>query len=85
LDAFNFKSYPKGMGLYDAMKDFYFVEELGIDNSENIAFDLDEDVLEFLYEKSDKENKLVDEIIIEVLEDMMEKLKLNNCEYGDGI
>lgn len=85
LDIYNFKTYPNGMGLYDAMKDFYFVEELGIDNSENIVFDLDEDVLEFLYEKADKQNKLVDEIIIEVLEDIMEKLKLNNCEYGDGI
>lgn len=60
---------------YDLLKEQYFLLYLDQRNTELVNFDLPEDLLEKLYEIADEEDITIDELIIDILMDTVEKEK----------
>ena len=69
---------------YAAIKEIYFGEFLGFEELEDINLDLPPELEEELYVQSDKEGITIDELVIRILTETIEKEKVPQAEIGNA-
>ena len=65
--------------IYEAVKYQYFAVVRDEPNTTQFNIDLDDDLIDKLYDLADERGVIVDEIIIEVLSEMLDKLSESKC------
>ena len=62
---------------YKALKDVYFKKYLGMNNYTDLELELDDETLKLLYKTADIQHITIDELVINILKDFIDKKEIN--------
>ena len=69
---------------YKTIKEFYFKDHLGIDDSVVMSIELPAEVVDTFYQMADDRDITIDELVMEILEEKLDGMEEpeNGCNYG---